>query len=153
MYEGSMYGAGIAVFAVWGYVIAHTKGSCVELNPRKLADTLGGKIEEIEKAIEFLTRPDPQSRFKEQGGRRMVKEGEFQYFLPSWEHYRKIRNAEEWRDYNTAKQRQYRALKKGKPLPGEEQYLKAQSRGAGESELNRITESCLPDENPKKTTV
>ena len=46
MYEGSLYGSGAVVFAVWGYVIAcqvpdREHGAVVTLNARKLADTLG----------------------------------------------------------------------------------------------------------------
>lgn len=111
MYEGSMYGAGVAVFAVWGYVIAHTRSSRVELNPKKLSDTLGGKVSEIESAIKFLLSPDPNSRHKEHQGRRLIKEGEFQYFLPSWESYQAIRNADDRREYNRRKQAEYRAKK------------------------------------------
>lgn len=122
MYEGSMYGAGIAVFAVWGYVIANCNKGSVELNPRKLADTLGGTVEEVVSAIQFLERPDGSSRFKAYDGRRLVKEGEFQFRVPSWEHYRLIRNEDERREYNRKKQAQYRAqkgLRKQHPTPGE----------------------------------
>lgn len=146
MYDGSMYGAGIAVFAVWGYAISHTRKSRVELNPRKLADTLGGKIEEIEQAISFLRKPDPESRFKEHEGRRMIKEGEFQYFLPSWESHQAIRNADDRREYNRIKQKQRRIKLRDGLLPGEDRYLQAESKGATESELDHIVNSHLPDE-------
>lgn len=112
LYEGSMYGAGVAVFAVWGYVIAHTQKSSVELNPKRLADTLGGTLEEIEAAIRYLEGPDPKSRCKKHEGRRLIKEGEFQYHVPSYEHYKAIRNADERREYNRQKQAEYR---KGRP--------------------------------------
>ncbi len=109
MYEGSMYGAGLDVFAVWGYVIAHTKRSRVELNPKRLSDTLGGDIPAIDKAIEFLMAPDPISRHKEHEGRRLIKEGQFQYFVPSWEAYQVIKNAEDRREYNRVKKSEQRA--------------------------------------------
>ena len=127
MYEGSMYGAGIAVFAVWGYAISHVRASMVELNPRLLSNTLGGTVEEVELAIEYLCKPDPESRHKEHGGRRLIREGQFQYFLPSWESYRKIRSADERREYNRVKQAEYRSKKpkRGKPLKGEEAYVRA----------------------------
>lgn len=112
MYEGSMYGAGLAVFAVWGYVISHARSGCVELNPKKLADTLGGSVEDVEKAIAYLMSPDPKSRHKSCEGRRLVKEGQFQYSLPSWNDYQGIRNAEERRAYNRSKQAEYRKRKK-----------------------------------------
>lgn len=116
MYEGSMYGAGVAVFAVWGYVISHARAGKVELNPKKLADTLGGTLEQIESAIEFLCSPDPMSRHKTHEGRRMLKEGQFQFSLPAWEDYQRIRNEDERREYNRVKQREYRAKNRnGKP--------------------------------------
>ena len=112
MYEGSMYGAGLHVFAVWGYIIAHVRRGRVELNPKRIADTLGGVIEDVEDAVRVLQQPDPKSRCKEFDGRRLIKEGEFQYFLPTWERYQGIRNADERREYNKMKQREYRAKKK-----------------------------------------
>ena len=67
MYEGSLYGSGAVVFAVWGYVIAcqvpdREHGSVVTLNARKLADTLGEEVADVETAIEFLCRPDSSGR-------------------------------------------------------------------------------------------
>jgi hypothetical protein len=81
------------------------------LNPKKLSDTLGGTVTEIEDAIEFLLKPDPKSRHKEHDGRRLIREGQFQYFVPSWETYQKIRNADERREYNRMKQAEYRDKK------------------------------------------
>jgi hypothetical protein len=108
MYEGSMYGAGVVVFAVWGYVIAFTHKSRVELNPRKLADTLGGKVEEIEEAIKKLQEKDPESRNKEYEGRRLVKEGEYQYYVPSWESYQNLKNEDARREQNRLAQMRWR---------------------------------------------
>lgn len=109
MYEGSMYGAGIAVFAVWGYVIAHTKNSRVEINPRVLANTLGATAKEIEGALAVLMAPDAESRHKEHDGRRLLREGQFQYLVPSWSVYQQIRNEAERREYNRLKQAEHRA--------------------------------------------
>lgn len=135
MYEGSMYGAGIAVFAVWGYVISHARSGRIELNPRKLADTLGGEIGEVIGAIEFLMRPDPQSRHKAHEGRRLLKEGEFQYFLPSWEDYQKLRDAADLREYNRLAKRRERAFSESKA--GE--YGKRRKDGAiGVREASRL---------------
>jgi hypothetical protein len=140
MYEGSMYGAGLAVFAVWGYVIAHTKASRVELNPKKLSDTLGGDIKDIESAIGFLRKPDPASRFKEHDGRRLVKEGEYQYFVPSWETYARIKNEEDRREQNRVAQQRSRARKNGKPSPEEQRYdriHREQGREAADADMDK----------------
>ena len=50
----------------------------VTLNARKLADTLGEEVADVETAIEFLCRPDERSTTKEDEGRRLVKLGEFE---------------------------------------------------------------------------
>ncbi len=112
---------------MWGYVISHARRGRVELNPRKLADTLGGKMEEIEGAIKYLMRPDARSRHKSHEGRRLIKEGEFQYWIPSWEDYQEIKREDDRREYNRRKQAEYRARKRpvnGKPLAGEMLYEK-----------------------------
>lgn len=123
MYEGSMVGAGCNVFAVWNYVIAKNRCGVVELNPRLLAFVLGADGEkEIVEAIEFLCRPDPASRSKEADGRRLIREGEYQYRMVNWEFYDRIKSQEGLREYNARKQAEYRAkkkLKNGQPLPGE----------------------------------
>lgn len=110
-YTGSMVGAGLNVFAVWGYVIANTVKGRVELNPKMLAMLLGGPQPEIEKAIEYLQRPDPDSRSKDHEGRRLIREGQYQYFVPTFDTYRKILNEDERRDYNRLKQQEHRARK------------------------------------------
>lgn len=109
MYEGSMFGAGATVFAVWGYVIAKTVKNRVELNPAFLAAVIGESAKDIEKAIEKLCAPDPTSRNKEHQGRRLVKEGQFQYIVPSHDHYRRICDEDARREYNAMKQREYRS--------------------------------------------
>src|SRR5690348_6860782 len=113
MYQGSMRGAGADVFAVWGYVIAHAKSdSVVELNPEVVAFLIGMPQDRVEKAIRFLMSPDSKSRNKEYEGRRMVKRGEFEYFLPSVAYYRGVSSMEDLREYNRVKQRESRERRK-----------------------------------------
>jgi hypothetical protein len=143
-----MYGAGVHVFAVWGYVISHTQKSRVELNPKKLADTLGATMDDIADALKYLESPDPKSRFKSHDGRRLVKEGEFQYFVPSFEAYRAIRSEDDRREYNRIKQAEHRKKKlkvKSGPSPGETAYVTALERGATQQELDRMTDETILD--------
>jgi hypothetical protein len=152
MYEGSMYGAGLNVFAVWGYVIANARHSRIELNAKRLADTLGGTEEAVQGAIDALASPDPQSRHKEHEGRRLVKEGEFQYYVPSWEEYRRIKSEDDRRAYNAAKQREYRLRKPpkpGKPLAGEKRFLEAEANG-DRAAADRIAAEGLPQTEYQK---
>ncbi|MFA6242034.1 MAG: hypothetical protein WC655_13960 [Candidatus Hydrogenedentales bacterium] len=74
MYTGSLYGAGLHVFAVWGWVLAHKdETGYVEVNPVLVAHELGGTAEQVQQAIDFLCAPDPKSRSKEAEGRRLEK--------------------------------------------------------------------------------
>jgi hypothetical protein len=111
MYDGSMIGSGLNVFAVWNYVVAKTRRGVIELNPKLLAFILGGKEDEIDEAIARLCAPDPKSRSKQEEGRRLIKEGEYQYRVVNWELYSGIRNEIERREYNRVKQAEYRAAK------------------------------------------
>ncbi len=153
MYEGSMYGAGCNVFAVWGYVISHMRFGSVELNPRMLSNTLGGSVDEIEQAIVYLTKPDDQSRHKEHEGRHMIQEGQFQYFIPSWQYYEAIRNEADRKGQNRAAQARHReklkqleAKKNGKihmksaVKQKERIYDKAVSDDQPQDVLNRLTD-------------
>jgi hypothetical protein len=107
-----MVGSGSDVFAVWAYVIAHAKDSAVELNPALIGATIGISREAAAAAIDTLTQPDPDSRNAECEGRRLVREGVFQYRVVSHEHYRTLRSEEERREYNRIKQQEYRDRKR-----------------------------------------
>lgn len=107
-----MVGSGPTVFAVWAYVIANAYDSIVELNPTLLAAILGTTYEDIEKALTFLTSPDPHSRNQEHEGRRLIHRTAFAYFVPSWEKYDAIRNEEERREYMKEYMRERRKLTK-----------------------------------------
>lgn len=149
-YEGSMVGAGLNVFAVWDYMTTKARNGYVEVNPILVAFTLGGAkqdVKEIEEALDFLQRPDGRSRSKLEGGRRIVKEGEYQYRLVNWEEYNRIRTEEERREYNRQMQRDWRERQKGKklgqmrknkPLVGEGVYVEAVGAGASEEELDQM---------------
>ena len=120
MYTGSMYGGGLAMFAVWGYIIATTRPvkdehgvieGIVEVNPVHLAGILGCEASEVEKVLKKLQEPDERSRSPEENGAKLVREGQFQYRVVNWSRYRDIRDEEARREYNREKQAQYRARK------------------------------------------
>jgi hypothetical protein len=127
-YSGSLVGAGINVFAVWDYITTMARRGTVEVNPKLLAFTLGGAVEEVEAALEFLQRPDPESRSKEEDGRRIVKEGQFQYRVVNWGYYQGIKSEDERREYNRIKQAEYRGKKKDRALDGKQASNEARSR-------------------------
>jgi hypothetical protein len=117
MYEGSMMGAGPVVFAVWGYVISKAVAEQVELNPRLMAVLIGCETREIESAIEYLCRPDENSRNSDEDGRRLVKVGQFAYRVVSHKIYNSIRHEDDRREYNRKKQAEYRAAKRVESVP------------------------------------
>jgi len=161
MYQGSMFGIGSRVFAVWGYAIANADArGYVELNPEYLAAVLGDTEKGVEEAIGILERPDPKSRNLECGGRRLVREGQFLYFMPSFHRYRSIMSTEDRREYwRLWKQQSRTKRKRGVPLPGEAVAVAAVKRGEDIGQLpagvdlpaevkdeNEHTKE-LPDEN------
>jgi hypothetical protein len=135
-----MVGAGAMVFAVWGYVIANSDesrewGTVVSLNPRLLGPILGESLKDVEKAIEYLCAPDPESQSKEQNGRRLIRIGQYEYQVVNGARYRKIRNEEDRREQLRVAQAKFREKQKGRvpkqtnKLPGEAAFVAAVERG------------------------
>ena len=100
LYEGSMVGAGPTVFAVWGYCIAKAdRGGIVILNPALLAPIIGTSRVDIERAIEYLESPDPNSKNPEHEGRRLLHMSGYAYTVVSHAIYRGMNNGEDRREY------------------------------------------------------
>lgn len=159
-FSGSMLGAGPDVFSVWAYTIANTVNGLVELNPILLSAVIGMPVDRVEKAIGYLCSPDPNSRNPDQEGRRILKQGQYQYKVVSHEIYRAIRNEDERRLYNAQKQRESRAKKKMSMIVNDSQSkstLSAHTEAEAETETNkdlpspsaRATASPV-EEKPKK---
>lgn len=121
MFTGSMYGMGATVIAVWAYVIANKdrKDGVIDLNPIMLAGVIGEPEKRIVEAIEMLCSPDPNSRSKEYEGRRLLREGQFQYKVVNWDKYNNIHNDDDRKEYNRmAKQAERDREKREKILEG-----------------------------------
>lgn len=109
-FSGSMIGAGPIVFAVWSYCISNSsRDGIIEINPAILALTIG-KItpKEAQAALDFLASPDENSRNPAMGGRRLVREGEFQYRVVNKKEFNQIRTDEDRKAYNRRKQQESR---------------------------------------------
>lgn len=125
----------------------------IELNPILLGTIFSLPTEAIESGIATLCAPDKRSRTKTEDGRRLIREGEFQYRMVNWEIYDKIKSEEGRREYNRRRMARYRKNKKGEtapftaafppqskkpklrggPLPGENACLRAQEQGVDTS--------------------
>jgi len=138
LFEGSMYGKGALVFAVWAYVIAKMRpdkevGAQVHLNPDAIAGALGEDAPEVQKVIDWLCQPDPRSNNPSEEGRRLIKIGTFAYRVVNGAHYMNMRSEEEHREYNRLAKQRERAVKRGNPLVGEARYVAAvKNGGAGD---------------------
>lgn len=108
-YTGSLFGSGALVFAVWGYVIANTRNSLVELNPVQLAAVIGGvTADQVQQTIDFFCAPDPNSRSKKEDGRRLLRKGQFLYFVTTFADYAGMRDEGARRDYMKDYMKDYR---------------------------------------------
>jgi hypothetical protein len=151
MYSGSMVGAGAIRFALMGYVIAMMKpdrehGAVVELNPVLLGAILGETQEDMVKAIEFLCSPDPNSRSKESGGRRLERLGQFEYRVVNGRKYMQIRNEDDRREQNRLNkqaERDRKKVKRGSPQARERVYER-QVKDGQEPDILRETAQNLP---------
>jgi len=63
MYTGSMHGAGLNVFALWPWILANKdENGVTEVNPDFVAPQLGCCAQQVQEALDYLTRPDANSR-------------------------------------------------------------------------------------------
>ena len=139
-FTGSMMAAGAEVFAVWAYVIAHAVESRVELNARLLSAVIGAPVDAIEGAIEKLCAPDPHSRSTEHDGCRLIREGQYQYFVTGHQKYRHMRDEADRRDYNRLKKQESRARlsqTQGQPMSNRMSTLSANTEAEAEAEAKR----------------
>ncbi len=156
-FTGSMFGAGPDVFAVWGYVIANTVDSSVELNPQLLAAVLGTNPDAVVAAIDVLCRPDNASRSIAEDGRRIIAEGGFQYRVVNHAHYRALRNEEERRAYNREAKNRERAKKSNavKRNVNDMSAVSAQAEAEAEAETDtkaKPSDQDLPVRAPRSLT-
>jgi hypothetical protein len=153
MYTGSMLGAGMHVFAVWGYVLANTdRKGFVELNPKLVAVQLGGAEQEVQAALDYLAAPDSTSRSPAEEGRRLVNEGPFLFRVVNYLEYRQIRDAEERREYLRVKKQESRARARAAGVDRQQpSTLSTHAEGEGEGDAEAKTTTALSTVRPKET--
>lgn len=141
MYTGSMVGAGGTVFALWGYIISNADRGRLDLNPVILHAIIGDPVKAIEEAIAYLERPDPKSRHKTRDGRRIVREGEFSFFVPCWEEYQRVLSKEERRESNRVAQAKFRGKNKDEKPSKHVPTRAEQMAGRGEWDREPVEET------------
>lgn len=101
-------------WAVWTAILSSIdQDGCTALNPEFLARAWRVPIEDIQSAWDIHTNPDPASKNKEHGGRRMIRLDDGRWLVVSHQHYReKYKEDVRKEQLRVAKQRQ-RAREKG----------------------------------------
>jgi hypothetical protein len=134
-YQGSMYGAGLEVFAVWPWVIANAdRKGYVEINPKRVASELGCTPEDIQTALAYLEAPDPGSRSSTEDGRRIVREGAFLFRIVTYEDHRKILNADDQRE--SARKRKRKQREREKEMSHRESQMSRHAEADAKAEAN-----------------
>lgn len=113
MFTGSLYGSGATELALMAYCVACADiRDRLDLNPKMLAAVLGCEEDAVVKAIKFLSSPDEESRSKKNKGRRIVKEGEYQYYVPNRAKYCMMQSDVDAQKTSRKSTRKYNAKKK-----------------------------------------
>jgi hypothetical protein len=113
IFDGSMYGTSPVVFSVWFYVIANGFGGEIDLHPKKLADTLGTTVADVQAAIRLHCAPDPTSRSQAHEGRRLLHLGGVRYAIVNHDLYKNARALEEKRASDRLRKQASRERQRG----------------------------------------
>jgi len=110
----SAFLAGVLPWAVWSAILSSLdQDGCTALSPEFLARAWRVPIGEIQTAWDIHTNPDPSSKNKDYGGRRMIRMDDGRWLVVSHKHYReKYREDVRKEQLRAAKQRQ-RARERG----------------------------------------
>ena len=110
MFTGSMFGAGMHIFAVWAWILTHAdENGLLEINPDVVANELDNRNQnvpqQVREAVNYLMKPDPQSRSQDEDGRRLVHVEAFTYRVVNREKYINLgkNRSEYWREYKRKK--------------------------------------------------
>jgi hypothetical protein len=114
MYDGTLgtKGPWQALVTFQQLIILADKEGTVDKTPEAIARITTIPLEIIQTGIQALELPDPDSRTPDEEGRRIVRLSESRAWgwrIVNYGHYRKIRSAEERREYMRGYMRDYRA--------------------------------------------
>jgi len=107
----------------------------VDIHPEVISRRTLIPLEIIEKGIEELSKPDPESRRSDEDGRRIVKIDDnrsWGWKIVNYSHYRQIRDTDERREYQRNYMRQKRAKARQVPDSDESPILENIPLNTGE---------------------
>lgn len=103
MFSGSLHGNWQAIVTFQQMIILADKDGTIEMTPQAMSSITSIPLDIIESGIAHLEAPDPNSRTPDEGGRRIIRinpDRPWGWHITNYDHYRKIRTAEERRDYH-----------------------------------------------------
>ncbi|MGH3426857.1 MAG: hypothetical protein ACRDQZ_04715 [Mycobacteriales bacterium] len=111
IYEGSLYGQWQALVTFQQMIVLCDAEGVVDMTPEALAARTSIPLEIIRQGLAVLEAPDERSRTPDEEGRRIIRlttNRDWGWRITNYEHYRKIRSAEERRVYMKLYQRDRR---------------------------------------------
>lgn len=115
LYQGTLRGKSNEILVFTNLLATCDKEGFVDKHFKSIAEEVGLTMEQVKLAILNLEAPDPESRSQELEGSRLERiEGhrDWGWRIVNYVKYSQILNAEERREYNKLRQREYRANKK-----------------------------------------
>lgn len=120
IYDGSLATRGPweALVTFQQMLVLCDKTGILDMTPEAIARRTTLPLDVVQKGIEVLEKPDPDSRRSDYDGRRIIRLDEnrsWGWQIVNYSHYRSIRTAEDRREYMRLYMRQKRAKKKETP--------------------------------------
>ena len=152
MYDGSlaMVGPWEALVTFQQLVILADREGFVDMTPDAISRRTIIPLEIIKKGIAVLEQPDERSRDPREEGRRIIRiapHRDWGWQIVNYDKYRKIRSADERREYMREHMRERRAAQAAEPLPANfDIFWAACPRKVGKGAAERAWKKLKPDE-------
>jgi hypothetical protein len=144
MFESSIMDAPAKYRLVWFYMLmACDRDGNVYGTTTALARKFNMPLEQVEEAIEFLKKPDPNSTSKEEGGRRVLQIDTNLYFVVNYLFYRGLKDPSEERRKVRERVRKHRA-KKEECNAGNKNVTKSNDKAEAEAEEDTYSPPAEP---------
>lgn len=152
MYDGSlaMVGPWEALVTFQQFVILADREGFVDMTPEAISRRTIIPLEIIRKGIAALEQPDESSRDPREDGRRILRIADHRdwgWQIVNYDKYRKIRSADERREYMREHMREKRAQQQAEPMPPNfDVFWAACPRKVGKGSAEKAWRKIAPDE-------
>ena len=147
MFDGSMYGHWQAIVTLQQMVVLADQDGILDMSPEALSARTSIPLDIISTGIAELEQPDPRSRTPDEDGRRIVRldpSRNWGWRIVNYIPYRKIRSAEERREYMRQYQRLRRAKGASTPSTARKQVLAKSTNSSKQKQLIKTRGNAVP---------